>query len=204
LSNIARKNCWQIAEQARQAQPYGRQRLLSRAIWDCDGVRDALRRYVLEQLGMQGAIAVLDESGFPKRGKKSAGVKNQYCGNTGQVESCQVGVFFSYVTERGHALIDRELYIPEDWINDRERCQTAGIPETMRFLPKWEQALNMLKRATDAGLVFSWTVADTVYLMSWVFPVMKAFACPFRTVITSPKFDRSRPPSNKRTGTDSQ
>jgi len=163
LSDIARKNCWQIAEQARQTQPYGMQRLLSSAVWDCDCVRNDVRKYVLEQLGTQGAIAVLDESGFPKRGKKSAGVKIQYCGNTGRVENCQVGVFLSYATTRGHALIDRELYLPEDWIHDQERCQIAGIPETLAFHPKWEQALHMLKRAKRAGLHFSWTVADTVY-----------------------------------------
>jgi SRSO17 transposase len=163
LSEVARKNCWHIAEQANQEQPYGMQRLLSSAVWDCDGVRDVLRSHVLEQLGTQGAIAVLDESSFPKRGNKSAGVKKQYCGNTGRVENCQVGVFLSHVTERGHALIDRDLYLPLDWIHDRERCKEAGIPETVEFRPKWEQALHLLKRAGEAGVSFRWTVADTVY-----------------------------------------
>lgn len=163
LSEIPRKNSWQVAEQARQARPYGMQRLLSRAAWDVNGVRDDLRAYVLEQLGTEEAIGVLDESGFPKRGKKSAGVKKQYCGVTGRVENCQVGVFLSYVTERGHALIDRDLYLPEDWITDRKRCQQAGIADTVQFRPKWELALHMLKRAKAAGLTFRWVVADTVY-----------------------------------------
>ena len=111
MSEIPRKNSWQLAEHARQAQPYGMQRLLSRAAWETDGVRDDARAYVLERLGTPdgaGAIAVLDESGFPKRGKKSAGVKKQHCGVTGRVENCQVGVFLTYVTTRGHALIDRD------------------------------------------------------------------------------------------------
>jgi SRSO17 transposase len=166
LSEIPRKNSWQVAEHARQARPYGMQRLLSSAVWDVDGVRDDLRAYVLEQLGTAdgaNAIAVLDESGFPKRGKKSAGVKKQHCGVTGRVENCQVGVFLTYVTPRGHALIDRDLYLPEDWLNDRQRCREAGIADTVQFHPKWELALHMLERAREAGLPFHWVVADAVY-----------------------------------------
>ncbi len=127
LSEIPRKNGWQIAEYARQARPYGMQRLLSRAVWDEDGCRDELRTLVLPDAVPTSSrpcradaeplypVLVLDESGFPKRGRHSAGVGRQYCGATGQVENCQVGVFLSYVTALGHALIDRELYLPEDW-----------------------------------------------------------------------------------------
>ncbi len=93
LSSIERKNGWQLAEQAGEARPDGMQRLLSSAIWDADGVRDDLRSYALEQLGCESAILVIDESCFPKRGDQSAGVGLQYCGTTGQVENCQVGVF---------------------------------------------------------------------------------------------------------------
>jgi SRSO17 transposase len=166
LSEIPRKNSWQVAEHARQGRPYGMQRLLSRAVWDEDGVRDDLRAYVLEQLGTAdgaGAIAVLDESGFPKRGTKSSGVNKQHCGATGRVENCQVGVFLSYVTPKGHALIDRDLYLPEDWLNDRKRCREVGIADTVQFHPKWELALHMLERAREAGLPFDWVVADAVY-----------------------------------------
>ena len=127
LSSIERKNGWQLAEHAREARPDGMQRLLSSAVWDTDGVRDDLRSYVLEQLGQESAILVIDETSFPKQGQKSAGVGVQYCGTTGQVENCQVGVFLAYVTARGHTLIDRELYLPLDWTEDRERCQAAGI-----------------------------------------------------------------------------
>src|SRR6266567_5725020 len=80
LSSVERKNGWQLAEQAREATPYGMQRLLSSAVWDTEGVRDEVRSYVLEQLGQESAILVIDESGFPKRGTKSAGVGLQYCG----------------------------------------------------------------------------------------------------------------------------
>lgn len=163
LSEIPRKNGWQVAEHAQQAQPYGIQRLLSTAVWDQEGVRDDLRAFVLEELGSQGAIGVLDESGFPKRGNKSAGVKNQYCGVSGRVENCQVGVFLSYVTPRGHALIDRDLYVPQDWLTDRQRCQQAGIAESLAFAPKWELALHLLERAVKAGVRFEWVVADSVY-----------------------------------------
>jgi SRSO17 transposase len=127
LSETERKNGWQLAEHAREARPDGMQRLLSDAVWDTDGVRDEVRSYVLEQLGQEAAILVIDESGFPKRGHKSAGVGLQYCGATGQVQNCQVGVFLTYVTPAGHSLIDRELYLPLDWCEDRERCRAAHI-----------------------------------------------------------------------------
>jgi SRSO17 transposase len=188
LSEIARKNSWQVAEHARQARPYGMQRLLSRAVWDEDGVRDDLRCYVLEQLGPAdgaGAIAVLDESGFPKRGTKSAGVNKEHCGATGRVENCQVGVFLSYVTPRGHALIDRDLSLPEDWLTDRERCREARIADSVQFHPKWEVALHMLERAREAGLPFDWVVADSVYgraveLRAWLEKHGYAYAPSYR------------------------
>jgi SRSO17 transposase len=163
LSETSRKNGWQLAEHAREGRPDGMQRLLSEAVWDTDGVRDDLRTYALEQLGQESAILVIDESGFPKRGKKSAGVGLQYCGTTGQVENCQVGVFLSYVTARGHTLIDRELYLPADWCDDRERCRAAHVPEAVRFQTKPELAVQMLEQIFQAQLPIAWIVADTVY-----------------------------------------
>lgn len=175
LSDIPRKNGWQIAEHARQARPYGIQRLLSRAIWDQDGVRDDLRALVCQSLlpspSLQvGAfdpqlfpVLVLDESGFPKRGRHSAGIAPQYCGRTGRVENCQMGVFLSYVTALGHALIDRELYLPEEWCADLPRRQAAHIPDHVSFATKPELALRMVKRAQAAHLLIRWVVADTVY-----------------------------------------
>ncbi len=172
LSDIPRKNGWQIAEQARQARPYGIQRLLSTAAWDQDAVRDDLRALVCQSLTPSGRqaegeapfpVLVVDESGFPKRGRHSAGVGPQYCGLTGRVENCQVGVFLSYVTARGHALIDCELYVPEDWCSDQPRRQAAHIPDHITFQTKPELAKVMLQRAQAACLPMRWVVADTVY-----------------------------------------
>jgi SRSO17 transposase len=171
LSEIPRKNGWQIAEHARQLRPYGIQRLLSHASWDQDGVRDEISSFVCQTLtapGPQDAqpltpfpVLVMDESGFPKRGRHSAGVGPQYCGCTGRVENCQVGVFLSYVTEKGHALIDRELYLPEDWCSDLPRRHVAHIPDTIGFRTKPELAQQMVQRAQAAGLPIRWVVADT-------------------------------------------
>ena len=163
LSCSERKNGWHLAEQAREARPYGMQCLLSQAVWDTDGVRDDLREYALEHLGQEAAILVIDESSFPKRGKKSAGVQVQYCGTSGHVENCQVGVFLAYVTTRGHTLIDRELYLPLDWLADQDRCQAASIPQTVRFQTKPELAVQMMERIFQAAVPIAWVVADTVY-----------------------------------------
>jgi len=186
LSGVERKNGWQLAEHAREATPYGMQRLLSSAVWETDLVRDDLRGYVLEQLGTSDAIVVIDETSFPKRGCKSAGVKVQYCGTTGQVENCQVGVFLTYVTAKGHTLIDRELYLPLDWIEDAGRRQEVGIPQTVSFQTKPELAVQMLERLWQAQIPIAWVVADTVYggnldLRTWLeahqYPYVLAVAC---------------------------
>src|SRR6266700_3759686 len=138
LSPIERKNGWQLAEHAREARPDGMQRLLASAVWDADLVRDDLRAYILEKIGNQSAIIVIDETSFLKQGKKSAGVQFQYCGTTGIRENCQVGVFLSYVTARGHTLVDRELYVPKRWLNNPQRCREAGIPRATGFRTKCE------------------------------------------------------------------
>ena len=186
LSETERKNGWQLAEHAREARPDGMQRLLSCAVWDTDGVRDDLRSYVLEQLGQASAIVAIDETSFPKRGQKSAGVGLQYCGTTGRVENCQVGVFLSYVTAKGHALVDRELYLPLDWCEDRDRCRSAGIPDSVRLQTKPELAVHMIERLWKAAVPISWVVADTVYggnldLRMWLeahgYPYVLAVAC---------------------------
>ncbi len=201
LSDTSRKNGWQLAEHAREARPDGMQRLLSQAVWDTDGVRDDLRAYALEQLGQESAILVIDESGFPKRGHKSAGVGMQYCGVTGRVENCQVGVFLSYVTARGHTLIDRELYLPLDWCEDRNRCRAAHIPEAVRFQTKPELAIQMLTRIDEAGYPIAWVVADTVYggnleLRTWLeahgYPYVLAVACDEPVGIVTPDGQRRR------------
>jgi SRSO17 transposase len=201
LSSVERKNGWQLAEQAREATPYGMQRLLSSAVWDADLVRDDLRSYVLEQLGTHEAIVAIDETSFPKRGSKSAGVQVQYCGTTGQVENCQVGVFLAYVTSKGHTLIDRELYLPLDWTEDPKRCQEASVPASVRFQTKPELAVQMIERIFQAHIPIAWVVADTVYggnldLRAWLeahgSPYVLAVACDKPVGILTPDGRRRR------------
>jgi SRSO17 transposase len=175
LRDIPRNNGWQIAEHARQAHPYSMQRVLSAAAWDQDAVRDELRALVTASLSAPlpsqeepageapFPILVVDERGFPTRGRHSAGVGPQYCGLTGRVENCQVGVFLSDVTAAGHALIDRELYLPQDWCADPLRRQAAHIPATVTFQTTPELARRMIQRAQSARLPIRWVVADTVY-----------------------------------------
>lgn len=165
LSPLERKTSWQLAEHAREATPYGMQRLLSQALCDVDGLRDDLCSYALEHLGTQNLILALDETSFPKQGRHSAGVGHQWCGSIGQVENCQVGVFLSLCPSVGHTLIDRELYVPADWFADSARCQQAGIPDSRRFQTKPELAATLLTRFQHAHptLPISWVVADTIY-----------------------------------------
>src|SRR5260221_3649203 len=163
LSDVARKNGWQLAEQAGESRPDGMQRLLTTAVWDENGVRDELRSYVLAHLKDQYAVVAIDETSFPKRGNQSAGVAHQYCGSTKQVENCQVGVFLSYISSRGHTLLDRELYLPRHWLRDGARCEKAVIPETVSSQTKCELARAMMERLHQAQIPVAWVVADTVY-----------------------------------------
>ena len=146
LAGVERKNSWQLAEQAGAATPDGMQRLLNHARWDADEVRDDLRGYVVEHLGDPDAVLVVDETGFLKKGTKSAGVQRQYSGTAGRIENCQVGVFLAYASRHGHALIDRELYLPESWLSDRARCREAAIPDAVGFCTKPQLARGMLAR----------------------------------------------------------
>jgi SRSO17 transposase len=124
LAGLERKNGRTLAEHAGELSPDGMQRLLRTADWDADAVRDDLRGYVVEQLGPSGVL-VLDDTGFVTKGVRSAGVARQYTGTSGKIDNCQVGVFAGYVTGRGRALVDRELYLPKVWTDDRDRCRTA-------------------------------------------------------------------------------
>lgn len=163
LSGAARKNGWQLAEDAGDATPYGMQHLLGRAVWDADAVRDEVRAYVTEHLGDDAGILVVDETGFLKKGTKSVGVKRQYSGTAGRIENCQVGVFLAYATARGQAFVDRELYLPAEWAADAARRQAAGVPEAVDFATKPDLAQRMLERTLDAGVPAAWVVADAVY-----------------------------------------
>ncbi len=107
MSPAERKNGWQVAEALGEATPYAVQHVLDRARWDCDGVRDELRAYILETLATSNAVVVIDETGFLKKGTKSVGVQRQYSGTAGCIENCQVGVFRTSASSRGHTLLDR-------------------------------------------------------------------------------------------------
>ena len=150
LADLPRKNCWTIAELAGDSSPGGMQHLLGRAVWDADGVRDDLRGYLVGQLGDHGAVLVVDETGDVKKGTATAGVQRQYTGTAGRTENAQVAVYLAYVAPAGHALIDRELYLPSSWIADPARCQAAGIPAGTGFATKPALARRMLARALDA------------------------------------------------------
>ena len=159
ISPAERKNGWQLAEQAGDATPDGVQRLLYNYRWDADLVRDDLRDYVVEHLGDTDAVVVEDETGFLKKGDKSVGVQSQYSGTAGRIENCQIGVFLSYASANGKALLDRELYLPQVWAEDRE----AGRPEDTVFRTKGQLARLMLERAVDSGVPFGWFTGDEVY-----------------------------------------
>jgi SRSO17 transposase len=163
LAPVERKNSWTLAERAGEASPDGMQRLLAAADWDADAVRDDLRDYVVVQLGDPAAVLVVDETGFLKKGSKSAGVARQYSGTAGRIENCQIGVFLGYATSAGRTFLDRELYLPAAWIDDRDRCREAGVPDAVDFATKPTLAIGMLARALDAAVPAGWVTADEVY-----------------------------------------
>jgi SRSO17 transposase len=163
LSPAERKNSWQLAEVSGDPTPYAFQHLLRRALWDPEAVRDELRRYVLQHLGDAEAVLVLDETGFLKKGRHSAGVARQYSGTAGKVDNGQIGVFLGYASVLGHVLLDRELYLPKEWTDNPERCRQAGIPAARRFATKPQLAQQMLARAFTAGVPATWVTGDSVY-----------------------------------------
>jgi len=163
LSGCERKNGWQLAEWMGEAAPYAVQHLLDRARWDAEKARDRIRSYVVEELHSTEAVLIVDETGFLKKGLHSAGVKRQYSGTAGRIENSQVGVFLCYGSDQGAALVDRELYIPQEWAEDPERRREAGIPETVEFATKPELARRMIGRALDSGAAAAWVAADEVY-----------------------------------------
>jgi SRSO17 transposase len=163
LSATERKNGWQLAEYLGDTTPDGVQHLLARADWDADAVRDELIGYVRDHLGDPEGVLIVDETGFLKKGTKSCGVARQYTGTAGRIENAQVGVFLAYATPQGHALIDRALYLPKEWTDDRERCEAAGVPVAVRFATKPRLAERMLKRAWRQGVRAAWVTGDAVY-----------------------------------------
>ncbi|WP_224389189.1 IS701 family transposase [Pseudonocardia sp. ICBG1293] len=203
LAGLERKNGWTLAEHAGAVSPDGMQRLLRTADWDVDGVRDDLRGYVLDGLGdVESGGFVVDETGFIKKGVRSAGVRRQYTGTSGKIDNCQLGVFLAYASVKGRALIDRELYLPTSWTEDRERCERADVPEDVEFATKPQLGTAMLARAHTAGVLTpaSWVTADEAYgqtpgfrdrLAQWEIPYV--LATRNDDILTSP--DRTRRPA---------
>ncbi len=163
LSPVERKNGWQLAEQAGDATPDGVQRLLYNYRWDADLVRDDLGDYVVEHLGCADGVVVVDETGFLKKGDKSAGVQRQYSGTAGRIENCQIGVFLAYAGAKGRTLLDRELYLPQVWARDWDRRREAGVPDSVGFRTKPQLAQFMLGRTLESGVPFAWFTGDEVY-----------------------------------------
>src|ERR671917_1609090 len=158
-----RKTGWMRAEAAGDPGPWRQQALLGRAHWDADALRDVVRDYVIETLAEPNAVLVVDETGFLKQGQASCGVGRQYTGSAGKITNCQIGVFAAYVSDKGCAFIDRQLYLPQDWTNKPERRTAAHVPDSIRFVTKPEIAAQMIERAIAAGVPFTWVAADTVY-----------------------------------------
>lgn len=163
LADLQIKTCWQLAEQAGHARPDAMQRLLHRAKWDADAVRDDVRQVVVDRLGDPDGVLVVDETGDLKKGVHTVGVQRQYTGTAGRIENAQVGVFLAYASRHGHALIDRRVYLPKSWTDDRARCEQAGIPEDVVFATRSELAADMITAAVKAAVPTRWVAADEAY-----------------------------------------
>src|SRR3982750_4339600 len=158
-----RKTGWMRAEAAGDPGPWRQQALLDRSRWEADALRDLVRDYALETLAEPEAVLVIDETGFLKQGRASCGVGRQYTGSAGKIANCQIGVFAAYVSDKGHALIDRALYLPKAWTDDPARRAATHIPPGTVFATKPRLARGVIKRAIAAGVPFGWVAGDTIY-----------------------------------------
>jgi SRSO17 transposase len=163
LSAAERKNGWQLAEEIGDARPWRTQRVLSHVLWDADAAQELCRDYVFEHLGAADGVLIVDETGFLKKGEHSVGVARQYSGTAGRIENVQIGVFLAYASSKGHALIDRELYLAKEWCEDADRRAAAAIPDEVDFATKPALAAEMIGRALDAGLPCAWVLGDEIY-----------------------------------------
>ena len=161
LSNVSRKNGCNLAAYAREQVPDGMHRLLTTAKWDVDGVRDELGLYVVSRLRSKDAVLAVGQTSFPKKGDYSAGVQRQFSETSRRIENCQIGLFLCYSSPTGAAFIDRELYLPEEWWKDSERCAGAGITQKA-FASRADLALKMLRRAFDNEVPHSWVVISEI------------------------------------------
>jgi SRSO17 transposase len=163
LGNERRKTGWMRAEAAGDPGPWRQQAILGRGRWEADDLRDIVRGYTLETLADDDAVLVIDETGFLKQGKASCGVARHYTGSAGKITNCQIGVFACYVSQHGHAFIDRALYLPKAWTDDPARMKAAHVPEKTAFATKPALAVAMIERAIAAAAPFAWVAADSVY-----------------------------------------
>jgi SRSO17 transposase len=163
LSGAERKTGWMLAEEAGLERPYRMQSLLGRSSWSADALLERVRDYAMAALGDTSGVLVVDETGFLKKGTHSVGVSRQYSGTAGRIENCQVGVFLGYASRYGHTLIDRRLYLPKAWTDERERCRKARVPDEVAFATKPAMAREMIAGALDAGLSCAWVLADSLY-----------------------------------------
>jgi SRSO17 transposase len=168
-----RKTGWMRAEAAGDPGPWRQQAVLGRSRWDADALRDLVRDYALETLAAPDAVLVIDETGFLKQGASSCGVQRQYTGSAGKITNCQIGVFAAYVSDRGHAFIDRRLYLPKSWTGQPDRLRAAHVPEDVRFATKPAIAVAMIERALQAGVAFTWAAADSIYGVGEVEKVLR-------------------------------
>ncbi len=168
-----RKTGWMRAEAAGDAGPWRQQAVLGRSRWDADQLRDLVRDYALETLAAPDAVLVIDETGFLKQGKASCGVGRQYTGSAGKVTNCQIGVFAAYVSAKGHAFIDRRLYLPKAWTDDSARLAAVHVPAEVGFATKPRLAADMIERAIRAGVPFAWAATDSVYGVGEVEAVLR-------------------------------
>jgi SRSO17 transposase len=163
LGDERRKTGWMRAEAAGDPGPWRQQAILGRGSWDADALRDLVRDYVVETLAGDDAVLVIDETGFLKQGRASCGVGRQYTGSAGKITNCQIGVFAALVSRHGHAFIDRALYLPKAWTDDRTRMAAAHVPQATGFATKPQLAVGMIERAVAANVPFAWVAADSVY-----------------------------------------
>lgn len=163
MTGLPRVNCWTIAEHAGEADPRGMQRFLASAVVDTDGLADDLRGYVIEHLGDPLGVLIVDETGDVKQGTATVGVAPQYTGTAGRVINCQVAVYLAYATRRGYAFLDRALYLPARWTDDRDRCAAAGVPADVRFATKPALATALIERAVRVKVPCAWVAGDEVY-----------------------------------------
>jgi len=163
LAGGERRNVENMAEAAADGVVRTLQKFIAQGVWDDRSVLAELRTDVVEVLGDEDAVLILDETGFPKKGTKSVGVARQYSGTLGRIDNCQIGVFVNYCSRHGHTLFDRRLFLPESWTQDRERCAAAGVPTGVIFRTKPDLAGEMVEQACREGVPFRWVAGDSVY-----------------------------------------